>query len=126
MRKIIEFIKFNFWYFIIRPLKKLYNFLFNRAYLPLNSRNIELLEYCSKIVNDESYQASTPVEHWIDKEWEDMYKQITDDFIANNKELTEEELMEIVVPYSDYRQTIASQVLLALEEYAFVREKVDN
>ena len=123
--KIIEFIKFNIWYFIIRPLKKIYNFLFRHAYLPDNERNQALFSYCSKIIDDPTYQPSTPVEHWCDKEWEEMYNEIVERTIEEAKKVVddEEEIRAHIVPYNEYRQTIASEVLITLSEYAMIKDR---
>ena len=73
---------------------------------------------------DEKYEPSTPVEHWIDKEWEDGYKEFVEKIKQENKDkLTEEELAKYIVPYNEYRPTIASEILITLSEYMTIKDR---
>ncbi len=112
----IRFIQFNFWWFVLRPIRKFVNLCFRGCYVADNDRNRQILDYCHKVVMDPDYEPSTPVEHWVDLEWQ-----------KKSKELYEHRIAEGVIsgdePY-DYRvarQIIARQVYVTLAEFAAIK-----
>ena len=83
------------------------------------------MDYCVKIISDNNYQPSTPIEHWIDKEWCERYDDIIQKFLQDCKKDSEEERekLKVIIPYEEYRPTIASQLLITLSEYNFVKDR---
>ena len=118
-------IKFIIWYYIIRPIKKIYHRIFQQAYVPDNERNQAILNYCQKLIIDHNYQPSTPVEHWIDNGWREKYDDIIKKFLQDCEKDSEEEKekLKTIIPYEEYRPTIASQVLITLSEYSFIKDR---
>ena len=110
--KIYAYIKVTIWIFIIRPLKKWYNLYINKCYIPDNERNQQILNYCTKILENENYQPSTPVENWIDNEWRENYKTLIKSLEGNN-----------IPSYEECRTAIARKTLITLSEYKFIKER---
>ena len=83
------------------------------------------MDYCVKIISDNNYQPSTPIEHWIDKEWCERYDDIIQKFLQDCEKDSEEEKekLKVIIPYEEYRPTIASQLLITLSEYNFVKDR---
>lgn len=65
-----------FWYYILRPFRKVYNLLIRHQYIIDNPRNHQILEYCFKLMLNNSYQPSNPVESWLDMTWEKEFKRL--------------------------------------------------
>lgn len=83
------------------------------------------MDYCAKIINDNNYQPSTPIEHWTDKEWREKYDNIIQKFLQDCEKDSEKEKekLKTIIPYEEYRPAIASQLLLTLSEYNFVKDR---
>ena len=73
---IVGFIRYNFWWFLVRPVRKLVNYHIHGLYMEDNERTRGIIEYCEKIVHDPDYEPSTPVEHWVDMEWQERSKEL--------------------------------------------------
>ena len=110
--KIWAYIKTFFWAYIIRPIKKWYNLCINGMYIPDNERNQQIIRYCTKILENENYQPSTPVENWIDNEWRENYKIFIKPLEGNN-----------IPSYEECRTAIARKTLITLSEYKFIKER---
>ena len=106
--KIIANIKFFFWYFIVRPIHKWINLCIHGRIIPENERNKQIWDYCIKCMNDNSYQPSTPVEHWTDKQWRESFERTIANYEGNATPPT----------YEEFRSTIALTVAKTMSEYA--------
>ena len=77
-RKIKLFVLFNIWWFLVRPYRKLVNYYIHGYYVEDNERNWQIIEYCQKIIRDADYEPSTPVEHWVDADWQRSSRELYD------------------------------------------------
>ena len=78
-RKIEFFILGAIWWYLVRPVKKFVNYYIHGRYIENNEHNRQVIEYCRKVIRDPDYEPSTPLEHWVDAEWQrssrDLYDQ---------------------------------------------------
>ena len=116
--RIYAYIKTIIWAYIIRPIKKWYNLCINKCYVPDNERNQQILSYCVKIINDETYQPSNPVEHWIEQNWKESYDKFINT-VTEEQNIPKEELP----PYEECRKTVAAKTLVRLNEFAIIKER---
>ena len=120
-KKIIHLIRFGIWYFIIRPIKKFYHLCIKGSYIPDNERNQEVYNYCIKIVQDNNYQPSTPVENWCENNWRKLHKEFMDEHGTEYAEAVGMNIDEIT--YESWRPVIAQRVLIEFNEYNFIKER---
>ena len=118
MKQIWMSVSYYFWFFVIRPIKCIYNLVFKREYIADDERNRQIIEFCAKVTNDFDYQASNPVEHWLEKEWRTDFdsmavklRESADDTVPNDMNIT----------FEQYRPIIASQVLIDVMEHVRVK-----
>ena len=104
--KIYAFIRFTFWYLILRPIRKWINLCIHGYIIPDNQRNQEIKDYCIKCINDHSYKPSTPVEHYVDMKWREIY--------ANQLK----DCPNVTVTYDELRANIAFSIYTTMAEYA--------
>lgn len=110
---IIKFIGYS----ISLPFKKLYNLLILRRYVPDNERNIQLLEYLWKIVQDPIYQPSTPVENYTENRLIQAYNSMKADMLAVNIPVEE---------YERIRYQVAAYMIAILESHMWIDDTKSN
>lgn len=124
MRNFISIMKSHIKYYIIRPIKKLYNRIFNCAVVPNNQRNREWINYCCKIVKDPSYKPQTVYENQLERMFYEHYLEMITDTKADiyqqmvallPEEIPEEEHKEVI--YQLTRPKLAQEFGLIMDEY---------
>ena len=110
---IIQFIGYS----ISLPFKKLYNLLILRRYVPDNERNTQLLEYLWKIVQDPTYQPSTPVENYTENRLIQAYNSMKADMLAVNIPVEE---------YERIRYQVAAYMIAILESHMWIDDTKSN
>ena len=102
-----------FWYYILRPFRKVYNLFIKHSYIIKNDRNQQIINYCTKLLTNKYYQPSTPVEHWVDMQWEKDFIAIRDRYYPyfQNEQ------------YETYRQLLAVRIGCRLQEYFMLKER---
>lgn len=105
-------IQIYFWYYILRPLRRLYHLIIKHQYIAKNTRNQQIMDYCQKLIINNFYQPSNPVERWVDLQWE--------------KEFNEKKQYYNVpenMTYESCRYLVALRVGCELQEYFFIKER---
>ena len=70
-------------YKICLPFLKVYNLFIRHQYVPNNDRNIEMYNYLWKIIEDPTYQPSTPIENYTENRLYQSYASTKTDLAAN-------------------------------------------
>ena len=110
---IIQFIGYS----ISLPFKKLYNLLILRRYVPDNERNTQLLEYLWKVVQDPTYQPSTPVENYTENRLIQAYNKMKTEMLAVNIPVEE---------YERIRYQVAAYMIAILESHMWIDDTKSN
>ena len=110
----IKKIKYFFWFYVIRPIKKLWRLYIKNVYIEDNPRNHQAINYCMDIMEDNNRQPSNPIEHWLEMQWEDIYKIETEILLAQGQQNE---------PYKQCRIEYAAQMLLELSEYMIIKDR---
>ena len=87
MKYIINFIRAVVDAYIIHPIQRFLNFYFHGAYIPDNSRNQELLDYCIRVAKDPNVEPNTPneifFENTVKRDWEETFTDLEDKWEDN-------------------------------------------
>ena len=78
LMKMVLFVLYNIWWFLVRPYRMFVNYYIHGFYVENNERNRQIVEYCHKVVMDPDCEPSTPVEHWVEADWQRSSREIYD------------------------------------------------
>ena len=89
IKYIINFIRAIIDAYIIHPIQRFLNFYFHGAYIPDNSRNQELLDYCIRVAKDPNVEPNTPneifFENTVKRDWEETFTDLEDKWEDNRQ-----------------------------------------
>ena len=114
MRILLEKICFYIWFHFITRIKAWWRYHVLNIYIEDTPRNEQVIEFCNKIIEDNNYQPSNPVEHWLELQWEDIYKQEAENAANENQK---------ILPYEQCRIEYAAQMVLEIAEFMIVKDR---
>lgn len=112
LKKLMAFLDFLLWNLIVAPVKRIIHAA-RGEYVLDNEKNRQVFAYCNKIMEDPDYEPSSPVEHWMEKEWRERYEHFRASELASGRKSEDE-----FPPYGPMlRRQIAFSVAKELSEY---------
>lgn len=116
--KIYTFIRAVIEVYIMIPFRAWKNYVLRGAYIEDNERNRQIVDYLFKVTKDGSYEPSTPVEHYVEKQLRESYEEA----IRNNEQLIRNEYNGEIPPYEEVRSDCAEQIVFNLISYRWIEE----
>ena len=103
--------------YIISPLNSWGKYITQGAYVQNNERNQQVLEFLYKVSQDGTYEPSTPLEYYIEKQ---LLYELYEDAVKNHIEEFKAENNGHVPTYEEVRSDYARQITLDLLSYRWI------